>query len=125
MKNGKMKPHFYVILIILLMFKMIASAQEDYAIERANGMTNYIAEKMSLNKDQSMHLNLALVSKIRTQKIKIQEKDLTEAETKEVYINAGRAFYAILNRRFSKADMATIKQHMTEFNEKFNKKPQS
>jgi len=85
----------------------------------------YITEKMLLNEEQSTHLNSALVTKIKFQQSKVKGQNLTDNEKKAVYTQSNKAFYSILNRRFSKDDVTTIQKYMAEFNEKFNKKKES
>ncbi|TLX72775.1 hypothetical protein E9993_16670 [Labilibacter sediminis] len=104
------------IAVVMLLFVSSSNAQVDKAINRASEMTTYIAEKMSMNEVQAQELNSALVTKIKYQHQKINNQDLTQEEKKVVYKQAGKSFFAILSRRFSKEDITKIKQHMSDFN---------
>ena len=125
-KNCSFSSFRWVGLMLGLIFcSQVIVAQTDFVVERANKMADYVAEKMALSEEQSAHLNLAIVTKIKYQQSSIKGENLSEAEKKMVYTKAKKSFYSILDRRFSKIDVTTIQKYMAEFNEKYNKKKQS
>lgn len=111
-----MKTIFKLLPVALLFFTISLSAQSKDNINRAEEITTYITEKMSLDKEHSNLVNEALLAKFEFQSEKMKGKNLTKEEKKPIYKEAHGILKSKLETKFSKDEIKTITGYIQEYN---------
>jgi hypothetical protein len=110
-----MKTIFSLLTTCLIFISVSVNAQDKNTVKRANQITDYVSEQMSLDKEHSDFLDKALIEKIDFQKQKTKGKNLTDDEKKAVNKEANHLFKTKLEEKFSKEEIKTIHVHIKEY----------